>query len=196
VVRVLIDPSPFTYVKIFIDAAFSAHTDGRGQTGAVATEIITRKQRCATRDSTESELVGLADMLLEVEYHHQWYLDQGVKLDPPMVFQDNKSTIILSEQGGGKFRNKHLRATQAVVKQAVDQQDVIISYIHTDNMIADLLTKPLEGWKFHRFVKLVLKGLCVCKIMERVLTEIENAIRRHDTTGVRCEAPATYGTRM
>ncbi|MFO0001176.1 MAG: hypothetical protein ACK559_08600, partial [bacterium] len=110
-------------------------------------------------------------------------MDQGVMLDPPMIFQDNKSTIILSEQGGGKFRNKHLLATQAVVKQAVEQQDVIISSVHTDNMIADLLTKPLEGRKFHRFVKLVLKGLCVCKIMERIVAEIGNTIRQPDTTG-------------
>lgn len=185
VVRV-IDPSPFTYVKIFIDAAFSAHTDGRGQVyaGNTVTEIITRKQRCAPSDSTGSELVGLADMLLEVEHHHQWYLDQGVKLDVPIVFQDNKSTVILSEQGGGKFRNKHLRATQAVVKQALEQQDVMINYIHTDDRIADLLTKPLEGRKFHRFVKLVLKGLCACKIMERIAAEIGNAIRRPDTTEV------------
>jgi hypothetical protein len=50
----------------------------------------------------------------------------------------------------------------------------------------------LEGRKFHRFVKLVLKGLCVCKIMERIVAEIGNAIRQPDTTGVRCEASASH----
>lgn len=145
----IIDNTPFDRLHIFVDSAFSAHPDGKGQTGCcvflgnTATDIITRKQRCSTRDSTESELVGLADMLLEVEYHKEWLKSQGYELKTPIIFQDNTSTLTLVEEGGGKFRNKHLRALRGVVEEAIDEGDIQVQYISTNDMVADLLTKHL-----------------------------------------------------
>jgi len=56
-------------------------------------------------------------------------------------------------------------------------------------MIADLLTKPLEGRKFHRFTKLLMQGLASCAVMMRILAEIST---RHSDGFTRQECVAEY----
>jgi hypothetical protein len=161
----IIDSSEFKRLQVYVDAAFSAHLDGKSQTGCIVyagntpTDVITRKQKCATRDSTEAELVGLADMLLEIEWHQEWWMSQGYDLKTPIVYQDNKSTITLVENGQGKFRNKHLRALQGVVHETMNSKEIEVKYVRTDEMIADLFTKHLAGKKFYKFANQVLKGI-------------------------------------
>ena len=146
-------------ITAYIDAAFAAHSDGKSQSGGVImvgstmVEGITRKQKCATKDSTEAELVALSDLSLDVQWHSEWFESQGYKLKVPLIYQDNSSTITLVTEGGGKFRNKHMRALKAVVLDGYERKDYIIEYIKTEEMIADVLTKPLEGYKYYKFTK-------------------------------------------
>ena len=66
----------------------------------------------------------------------------------PVVYQDNTSTITLATKGGGKYRNKYLLVRCASVKEHCDRGDVIVRYLHTKRMLADLLTKALQGALF------------------------------------------------
>jgi len=157
-----ISGQPFNRVEAYIDAAFACHADGKGQSGAVimvggtAVETITRKQKCVARDSTEAELVALEALLLDVEWHHEWFKGQGYDLERPLVHQDNTSTITLVTQGGGKMRNKTMRVKQAVILEGYINKEYDIDYVQTDYMIADMFTKPLSGMKYHRFKRIVL----------------------------------------
>jgi len=71
----MIGNQPFDRVEAYIDAAHACHEDGFGQSGGAimvgdtTVEVITRKQKCAARDSTEAELVALEALLLDVEWH-------------------------------------------------------------------------------------------------------------------------------
>ena len=57
-------------VALHIDAAFSCHEDGKGHSamvslfGDISVIIIYRKQKIATRNSMDSELVALSDLIL------------------------------------------------------------------------------------------------------------------------------------
>lgn len=83
-------------VRSFIDASFATHEDGKGHTGVVVqlggATVLCRstKQRIVTKDSTESELVGLSDMM-------------------SVIYQDNLSNLSLVTKGGGKYRSKYLQ---------------------------------------------------------------------------------------
>ena len=60
-------------LKGYIDTAFSAHDDGKGHTGMVVmwgntcVLIECKKQKIATKDSTEVELVGMSDSFIKLE---------------------------------------------------------------------------------------------------------------------------------
>jgi hypothetical protein len=112
---------------VFIDAAFAIHYDGKGNTGmvimfaGVVIDTYCGKQKIATKDSTESELVALSDLLVRIERINDFLRAQGVKgLDIPLVLQINTSTITLvTERESGKARTKHLEARRAVVYENV-----------------------------------------------------------------------------
>jgi len=124
--------------------------------GGTTLECITRKQKCAARDSTEAELVALEALVLDVEWHQEWFKWQGYDLDKPLIFQDNTSTITLVTKGGGKMRNKTMRVKQAVILEGFQNGEYDFEYIQTDFMVADMYTKALSGMKFYRFKKIVM----------------------------------------
>jgi hypothetical protein len=74
----------------------------------------------------------------------------------PTVYQDNTSVISLVTIGGGVVRTKHLRARMGLVKEAIENNKLGIKNVLTSDMMADGLTKALEGNGFDLFVDDVL----------------------------------------
>ena len=150
----VISNKAYDCVTAYIDAAFGSHIDGKSHTGATIclgnTSVIeiSRKQRIVTKDSTEAELVALSDILYEVDNMHQFMESQGICVKKYVIYQDNKSTISLVTAGGGRPRTKHMRARQYMVKEQVDNGNLEVIYKPTNEMIADVLTKPLGGASF------------------------------------------------
>jgi len=97
----IFDGSTFYRIVGMIDAAFSSHHDGYGQSGMVifagnnATAVKSVKQGCSSKDSTEAEIIAMSDMMLRVQWHHEWWTSQGKDLHTPFIYQDNTSAIAL-----------------------------------------------------------------------------------------------------
>jgi hypothetical protein len=165
------DKSSFHQAMSFVDASFATHEDGKGQSGCMVflgntlVHEACRKQKIVTKDSTEAELVALSDYLEEGAMVEEFLIDLGTLMgtdfiDTPFVlYQDNRSTITLVETGGGKYRTKYMKVRQAYVTERLGTHELSIAYIHTSRMIADILTKPLQGEQFHRFAQAALGRL-------------------------------------
>ena len=52
-----------------------------------------------------------------------------------------------------------MRVRQATVKQAVNDGDLDVMYVPTGKMLADLLSKPLQGELFRSMVRNILRGM-------------------------------------
>ena len=145
-------------IDAYIDAAFCAHMDGKSHTGVIVriggalVYAKSTKQKIVSRDSTEAETIGLSDHTDKVMWFHRFMKSQGHNPLPPIIYQDNKSTISLVTKGGGKPRTRHLRARQYAVKEQVDAGEYTIEYMITEVMLADVLTKALQGAKYELFV--------------------------------------------
>ncbi len=64
-------------------------------------------------------------------------------MDPAIVYQDNKSTIMLAEKGRStNGRTRHVSIRYFFVKDRIESQEIKLSYIGTESMIADIFTKP------------------------------------------------------
>jgi hypothetical protein len=165
--RIISPNGDLSRLVAYADASFASHADGKGHTGLVikwgATTLgtISRKQKIATKSSTEAELVGLTDVMCEVERAHEYMEEQGVKLDVPIVYQDNMSTITLvTKENSGNVRTRHLSARRAIAYESSSVfKSVRITYIRTANMLADVLTKPLGGSLFYKFADNLLGRL-------------------------------------
>ena len=79
---------------------------------------------------------------------------QGYEICKNILYQDNKSTILLIENGR-KSAGKRSRAINICYFFIADQQEkglVNVKYCPTTHMWADPMTKPLQGSEFKRGV--------------------------------------------
>jgi len=157
-------PSGVLRIEAYVDAAFAPHMDSKSHTGVaifIGGALVfaaSRKQKCVTKSPTESELVALTDNIGFVELFEEFFsfiVNREEKI-PPLIYQDSTSVISLVTKGGGVVRTKHLRVRMNLCKEALEDKRIKIAYIHTTKMLADGLTKPLEGKAFQDFVKALL----------------------------------------
>jgi hypothetical protein len=171
----------FDRVAVYIDAAFACYVDGKSQSGVstmlgnTSVNEISRKQKIVTKDITEAELVALSDHVMEADLMTEFLKEQGIRMKTPIVYQDNASTVTLVTKGGGKPRTKYLRVRQMLVKQMIELKQIEVEFIRTGKMVADVLTKPLNGGPFHKLVKVLLGWVDMTKWQQP----------SHKTTGVR-----------
>ena len=110
--RIIRRDDTFPKISSFIDAAFAAHSDGKGHSGGVVllgdtvVDVVTRKPKRASSDSTEAEFIAISDLSSDVTLTNEWMQSQGYTASTPMIFHDNTSKIHLIPQGGGKWRSK------------------------------------------------------------------------------------------
>ena len=71
-----------------------------------------------------------------------------------MIKEDNQGTIALSRNPKYHARTKHIDIRHHFLRDKVEKSEIELSYCPTEDMIADLLTKPLGKTRFQR-----LRGL-------------------------------------
>ncbi len=100
----------------YADSAFAVHADMKSHTGAGLTLgrgfaiIISTGQKLNTSSSTYAELVAVSDVLPMVQWVQLFLLSQGVRVARNVIYQDNKSAVLLEDNGkksSGK-RTRHL----------------------------------------------------------------------------------------
>jgi hypothetical protein len=144
-------------VLAWIDSSFAVHTNMRGHTGIVVGvgvgPIYCRSvtQKLNTTSSTECELVGFADEVPKVLWVRNFMIEQGYKIGPSTVYQDNQSTMALVKNGRSKSeRTRHIAIRYFFMADRVASGEISVEYMPTGDMLADILTKPLQGALFKR----------------------------------------------
>jgi hypothetical protein len=147
----------------FVDASFAVHSDFKSRTGGVlslgkgAIWVHSSKQKLVSKSSTEAELIGLSDTVSQVIWTRDFLISQGYNLGPAKVFQDNLSTMALALKGASSAqRTRHIGIRFFFVKDRVDSGEICLEYLPTEDMIADIMTKPLQGDLFRKLRRRLL----------------------------------------
>ena len=118
--------------------------------GHGATSSYSRKVKLNTRSSTETELVT-ADMFMpEMLWSLHFIQAQGYEVECVGLYQDNISTQLLIKIGkmsSGK-KTKHIKAKFFFIKDRVDDGEIKVIDCPTEEMWADMISKPLQGTAF------------------------------------------------
>jgi len=128
-------------------------TLGKGTTYATSS-----KQKINTKSSTEAELVAIDDSMGQVLWTRHFLAAQGEHVPTTTIYQDNKSTILLAENGrtSSSKRTKHLDVRYFFVTDKIKKGEVKIAYCPTQEMLGDFFTKPLQGTQFARMRSRIL----------------------------------------
>ena len=115
-------------------------------TGAIS--WMSKLQSIVALSTTEAEYVAATSAGQEICWLRSLFSELGYKVSTPSPLKaDNQSSISVAKNPEHHGRMKHLDLRFYWLRQAVEQGDMDISYIPTQEMVADLLTKALSADK-------------------------------------------------
>jgi Reverse transcriptase (RNA-dependent DNA polymerase) len=150
-------------ITSFIDASYGVHFDLKSHTGAVITlgrgpvYAKSTTQKLNTTSSAEAELVALADSGGQVLWTREFLIHQGYDIGAAIIKEDNQSAIQLIQNGkSNSARTRHIAVRYFFLTDRIKSGEIKVEYLNTSDMIADILTKPLQGSMFKRLRALLL----------------------------------------
>jgi len=117
--------------------------------GTGALQAGSGKQKLNARCNTEAELVGVDDVMAKILWTKLFIEQQGYEVLRNILFQDNKSSILLETNGRkctGK-RSRHINIRYFFATDQVRLRNVEIRHCPTENTFGDYMTKLLQGEK-------------------------------------------------
>ena len=119
-----------------VDTAHAVHPDMKGHTGGCLTlgkgilQNASRKQKINTCSSTETELIGVYDMLPNILWTRLFLKAQGYKSTETIIDQDNKSSILLENHGkfSSSKRNKQINIWYFYITDKIKNKEVKVRY--------------------------------------------------------------------
>ena len=164
-----------TVIKWWVDASYAVHENMRSHTGATmslgggAIYSKSTKQKLNNKSSTEAELVAALDMSGQILWTKGFLQAQGYQVKRNILYQDNKSAILLEKNGSlsSSQKTRHINVRYFFIKDKIENGDIEVIYCPTGEMLADYFTKPLQGKQFEQFRERIL-GLHYSKIKEGV----------------------------
>ena len=145
------------------DASWASDEDtARSVTGYVMTVNSTavswksQRQKTVAMSSTEAEYMALFAATQEVIWLRRLLKEVKIeKLKPTIVFQDNKSTIMLAKNPTQHSRTKHINTKYHFVREMVKNEEIEVVYKCTEDMIADVLTKAVSKVKLRKHMNAI-----------------------------------------
>lgn len=99
--------------------------------------------------ASEAEYVALSIATQEAVWLRRLFA--GLKVgpqEPTPLMEDNQGTIAMARNPVSHARTKHIDIRYHYLREAVKEGTINLSYCPTEDMIADLLTKPLSRGRF------------------------------------------------
>lgn len=155
-------------VEGYSDADWAGDTDSRRSTSGYIFMVCgapyswnSKLQRVVAMSSSEAELIALTAATKEAIWVRKLLrdLDQDCK-EPTLIHEDNQGAIAIATNSRGlSSRTKHVATRYLFVRHHIDDGEIIVEYLSTIDMLADICTKPCERLVFCRLVKAILSRL-------------------------------------
>ena len=115
-------------------------------------QSISCELKLNTRSSTKAELVGLDDVSIMILWTKLFMEGQGYKIKNNILYQDNKRTLLLLNNG----KHKGTRAFNIqyfFLTDQIEMNHLVAEYYPTTKMVADFMFKLLKEKSFQEFRK-------------------------------------------
>lgn len=139
-------------LSAYVDADWAGDTsDSRSTTGYIiclgSAPIVWRsiKQKCVAKSSCEAELTAMDCCLNDVLLMRNVMDFMGMRQPPTIIHVDNKSALDLAVTGKITPRSKYFRVRTDAIKEAIDNDEILLRWVKTEEQKADMFTKSLSG---------------------------------------------------
>ncbi|GJY44883.1 putative ribonuclease H-like domain-containing protein [Tanacetum coccineum] len=127
-----------------------AHLDRKSTTGGcqfLGHRLISwqcKKQTIVATSTTEAEYVAAAHCCGQVLWIQNQMLDYGFNFMNSRIYIDNESIIFIVKNPVFHSKTKHIEIRHHFIRDAYEKKLIQVLKIHTDNNVADLLTKAFD----------------------------------------------------
>ena len=106
-----------------------------------------------SKEIMEGELVGADDGMSLILWSKYFIEAQGCTVETHKLFQDNKSTMLLEQNGrsSSSKRTKHIKSRYFFIQDKITDGDLEVEHCPTERMWANVLNKPKQGKVFLEF---------------------------------------------
>jgi hypothetical protein len=116
-----------------------------------------KKQKFVALSTTESEYVGLSESLRENIWIRHFLLELMVNVGTPIIKGDNAASLMVASTKSMDTKIKSIDIKYHFIKDHITvKKDFILQKVHTDDNMADILTKALDRGKNNKFTLMVL----------------------------------------
>ncbi|GKB20398.1 hypothetical protein Tco_0854321 [Tanacetum coccineum] len=115
------------------------------------TRILVWVEIVAT-STTEAEYVAAANCCGQVLWIQNQMLDYGFNFMNTKIYIDNESTICIVKNPVYHSKTKHIAIRHHFIRDAYEKKLIQVLKIHTDDNVADLLTKAFDVSRFQFLV--------------------------------------------
>ncbi|GJZ60585.1 ribonuclease H-like domain-containing protein [Tanacetum coccineum] len=103
-----------------------------------------KKQKIVATSTTEAEYIDAANCYGQVLWIQNQMLDYGFNFMNTKIYIDNESTICIVKNLVFHSKTKHIEIRHHFIRDAYEKKLIQVLKIHTDDNVADLLTKAFD----------------------------------------------------
>jgi hypothetical protein len=152
----------------YADAAFAKDDESKAQlgycfflsadSGAVLWKSM--KDKSVSLSTTQAELHALVECAKAIVWYRELMKELGMEqIGPTVVYQDNENVITLVNKIANDNRTKYLINRINFIRELVDNGIIVLTKVHTDLNVSDILTKALDRQKNIQFSIQIRNGV-------------------------------------
>ncbi|GJY13365.1 putative ribonuclease H-like domain-containing protein [Tanacetum coccineum] len=111
-----------------------------------------KKQTIVTTSTTEAEYMAVASGCGQVLWIQNQLLDYGYDFMNTKIYIDNNSAICIVKNPIYHSRTKHIEIRHYFIRDCYEKKLLNVDHIHSDDNVADLLTKAFDVGRFQYLV--------------------------------------------
>ena len=146
-----------THLHAFADADWAGDINDRRSTttyfiflGATPISWSSKKQHTIARSTAEAEYRAIASSAAELNWINHLIFELHAPVSPtPVIYCDNVGATYVCANPIFHNRMKHVAIDFFFVRDQVAKGQLRVSHVHTNDQLADSLTKALPRQKFH-----------------------------------------------
>lgn len=142
----------------YSDSDLAGNVEDRKSTGGMVfylnKSLITwnsQKQKCVALSSCEAEFMAATAASCQAIWLRKLLTQiTGISIQPVTLFIDNKSAIDLAKNPVFHGRSKHIDVRFHFIRECIENGDIVVKHVCSEEQKADPLTKALSAANFER----------------------------------------------
>jgi hypothetical protein len=122
-----------------------------------AVSLKSQRQQTVALSTAEAEYMALTTATQEgiflKQLLHEFHQDSGSSIT---IHEDNQSCVALSKNSMTTGRRKHIDVRYNFCREKVESGDTEVQYCATENMLADVITKPLVSARHSKLCNAIM----------------------------------------